>query len=160
MQAKDVKNVVYVQEKSYSPVLYEGESFYSAIQKHYSQGCWIAHHPNGVIAGYMIAYPVRANEPPPLDTDSFPPLHECRSLHLHDMAIHPDWRGLGLTKMLMQQYERLLSKSHFALASLIAVQNTKIFWEKYGFRVSSDNKDLSSYGDEAYYMIKSKVYNG
>jgi ribosomal protein S18 acetylase RimI-like enzyme len=159
MQAKDVKNVVYVQEKSYIPSLYERQSLYLAIQQHYPQGCWVAYNTYGSVAGYMIAYPVLENEPPPLDTAVIYPLHECRALHLHDMAIHPDWRGLGLTKMLMQQYERLLSKSHFALASLIAVQNTKIFWEKYGFRVSSDNKDLSSYGDDAYYMIKSKAYN-
>jgi ribosomal protein S18 acetylase RimI-like enzyme len=99
--------------------------------------------------GYCVALWTQAGRPPKLDEAGYiavPPL----SLHLHDIAIDPRARGLGLVGSALA---RLVSVAKGAKLSLVAVNGTRALWERYGFAPAAiDETVRATYGEDAVYM--------
>ena len=99
--------------------------------------------------GYCVALWTQSGRPPKLDDAGYV---ACRplSLHLHDVAIDARARGQGLVGAALA---RLSSVAKDAKLSLIAVNGTRVLWERYGFAVAAiDETVRATYGNDAVYM--------
>lgn len=115
---------------------------------------------NGQVLAYLFALPIQIEAPPALDAHDFVCPANADCLYLHDLAIAPDARGLGLSRPLMQAFFAAAQARRLPWASLIAIQDSQAFWQAYGFasselsrRADMQNK-LRSYGAASYLLQK------
>jgi N-acetylglutamate synthase-like GNAT family acetyltransferase len=74
-------------------------------------------------------------------------------MYIHDIAVNPEARGLGVADHLLQRLEEAVRGSAISLWHLVSVQGSQGFWEKRGFEVSSDPLP-NGYGAEAVLMLR------
>lgn len=70
--------------------------------------------------------------------------------HIINMAIHPDYRGTGIGKRLMQHV--LNDEDVFFLEVRISNEGAKKVYERYGFKVISTRKGYYADGEDAFVM--------
>ncbi len=70
--------------------------------------------------------------------------------HIINMAVHPDYRKLGIGKRLMQHV--LNDEDVFFLEVRVSNESAKKIYEKYGFKVISVRKGYYADGEDAYVM--------
>jgi len=110
------------------------------------------------LMGYLITHPWTSDLPPPLDapTCDIPEHADC--LYIHDLSVHPEARGTGASKALLQRFFDCTNQYPYALSALIAVQNSSGFWKKYGYEIQTPSPSiqtkLNSYGEGAHYMMR------
>ena len=112
---------------------------------------------NGKLLAYVFALPIRIEQPPTLDADDFIVPQQADCLYLHDLAIDPSARGLGLSAPLLEAFFHTAQVRQLSQASLIAIQNSVPFWQRYGFHhrhpLSQDSElqaRISVYGEATY----------
>jgi ribosomal-protein-alanine N-acetyltransferase len=71
-------------------------------------------------------------------------------VHIINMAVHPDYRGLGIGKRLMQHV--LNEDEVFFLEVRISNEKAKNVYEKYGFKVINTRKKYYPDGEDAFVM--------
>ena len=115
------------------------------------------------VLAYLFALPIQIEAPPELDAQDFVCPATANCLYLHDLAIAPNARGLGLSRPLMQAFFAAAQARRLPWASLIAIQDSQAFWQAYGFasselslRADLQNK-LRSYGAASYLLQKLSV---
>lgn len=106
------------------------------------------------VRGYAIGYPWSFNDLPKLDTLLGASPADASILFIHDVALLPSARGLGLVEELLKLLSaagRALKLKEFALA---AVYGSEEAWFRYGFRRSPMCEKLmaqaSGYGSAVY----------
>jgi GNAT superfamily N-acetyltransferase len=120
----------------------------------YPDGCRVLATGNA-IAGYGLAHPWMQQQIPPLDDflERLPEDADC--LYIHDVAVLPDHRG-GAARAYVAEIEQLARSSGLARLALVSVYDTRVLWERLGFRpVAPDaalRDKLASYGASATYM--------
>lgn len=119
------------------------------------RGCFALEAADESLAGYLIAYPWTANAAPPLNTlvGALPAKPEV--LYLHDLALHPDWRGRGFTRPIVERLVEDARAEGWPALALVAVNDAAGFWRGLGFEVVDDSAmaaKLASYGADARYM--------
>lgn len=100
--------------------------------------------------GYAIAHPGILGCPPALDTllGALPPCPDC--LYLHDVALQPDRRGRGESRLLLTELQRLAADLGLHRLALVAVSGSEPVWQRLGFR--REAAATASYGGAAAYM--------
>ncbi|UEM20889.1 GNAT family N-acetyltransferase [Skermanella mucosa] len=120
-------------------------------------GCLIARDGHGSVLGYAVSHPGTLGRPPALDSllGGLPPDADC--LYLHDVALLPEARGLGLGESLVDILRDLARRRGLPALALTAVNRSAPYWRRRGF---SDHPGdaalaakLASYGDDAAYMV-------
>lgn len=122
-------------------------------------------HQDSMVLGYVLAHLWQGT--PPSLSHAFekaqlpkPPYDNQIYLYLHDMAISPKARGMGLASQLLQ---RLLAESQamgIYDVRLIAVQSAEHYWEKQGFTPMTSISDTTqhylqqSYGEDCVLMYQ------
>lgn len=116
-------------------------------------GCLIAPR-GGMAIGYAIAHPGMIGRPPPLDTllSALPDGADC--LYIHDVALLPDARGLGLGAAVTGTLATVAREHGFAWLALTAVNKSTGFWSRQGFCAAPCGSKLASYGGDAIYMVR------
>jgi GNAT superfamily N-acetyltransferase len=120
-------------------------------------GCLIAEGALAEVLGYVVSHPGRLGRPPALDSrlGELPSDADC--LYLHDVALLPEARGLGLGESLVDLLRALGIRSGFKVLALTAVNRSTSYWRHRGFSDYSGDgilaAKLASYGDGAVYMI-------
>jgi len=71
-------------------------------------------------------------------------------VHIINMAVHPDYRGKGIGKRLMQHV--LNDEEVFFLEVRVSNETAKKIYEKYGFKVINVRKGYYADGEDAYVM--------
>ena len=123
----------------------------------FPEGCLIAGNGQGAVLGYAISHPGRLGRPPALDSllGRISPDADC--LYLHDVALLPEARGLGLGESLVELLRALGIRSGFRVLALTAVNRSAPYWRRRGFSDYSGDEvlaaKLASYGGGAVYMI-------
>jgi ribosomal protein S18 acetylase RimI-like enzyme len=112
---------------------------------------------DGRAAGYVLSHPWIDNEPPELNSliEAIP--DEPSTYYIHDVALLPAARGSGAASRLAEHLTDLARATKLANMSLVAVNNSTVFWERHGFRVVEDPRlarKLSSYDGAARFMTK------
>jgi ribosomal protein S18 acetylase RimI-like enzyme len=130
MTLADLPAIDEMQRVAFIPELWEDMSLFQGILEKYDRSSFAAHK-NGVLLGYLLTHPSR------ITRDDFE--NGCEelsgdedSLYIHDLCIHPNGRGAGIAKLLLQNLEEFAKENGFSRFAGIAVQNTDDFWLKQG----------------------------
>lgn len=123
----------------------------------YPAGCLVAER-DGQLLGYAVSHPALLGRPPALDSllGRLPERPDC--LYLHDIALLPAARGLGLGAALVARLLRLAKAQGLPLLALTAVNNSAGYWQRQGFVPHEADAvlaaKLASYGEDALYLVR------
>jgi GNAT superfamily N-acetyltransferase len=152
--------ILRVQERAYSSRFHEkAETFVSKI-KFSPETCYGVLDGNRLIA-YGISFPWLKNESVNLNSSLSQAPQNPEVMHVHDISVDPDYRGLGLAESLFLRIAHDAFVIGLNALTLVAVQGSSTYWSRFGFIESHSNVD--DYGTEAVKMVlalesKHKMY--
>lgn len=155
MSEADLAGVLRVQAASYPAHLHESMEVLRLKLVLFPQSCWVVARDGDVLA-YLFAHQWVGDLPPAFDA----PLairEGCPYFYLHDMAVHPDGRGQGLSLALWLCAKRTASALACAEIRLVAVEGAQRFWQGLGFAEFGNElpglaEKLQEYGGRAQLM--------
>ena len=149
IKLNEVEEVTKIQKLCYNELFWEtGESFAGMIDV-YPRGC-IGIFVNNIFSGYVFFHPYYKDQVKPLNhVFRLDGTENC--VYLHDLAIHPNYRGLGLSRILIDRVDLESCRIGLLTQCLVAVQGSQSFWQKHGFKII---KEAKNYGHPTYYMKK------
>lgn len=156
MAEADIAAVLAIQAVCYTEITPESDTSLHAKLSASQSTCFIASL-DGTVVGYLISLPWECASPPALNaaTCRLPPSPDC--LYLHDLAVAPRARRSGAARALVEACLTSMSGLGLQRASLVAVQNSVSYWERYGFQAVPPSvplqAKLASYGTGVSYMV-------
>jgi predicted N-acetyltransferase YhbS len=156
MAEADIPAVLAIQSVCYTAVTPESDASLHAKLSASQSTCFIASL-EGAAVGYLIALPWELSNPPALNAETcrLPLAPDC--LYLHDLAVAPDARRSGAARALVEACLAQMRRLGLDRASLVAVQNSVPYWERYGFRAVPPSAPLqaklATYGTGVAYMV-------
>ena len=156
MTPADIDGVVAVARLSF-PDHFEARECFAERQALAAEGCFVLSDEAGSVRGYLMAYPWRRNSAPPLDSLIGAIPEEADVVYLHDLALHPETRGGGYTRLIVERLAEQAKAAGWREIALVAVNEATAFWERNGFGVQNPPgmvEKLASYGADARYMIR------
>ena len=112
---------------------------------------------NNHISAYLLAHPWSSEIPPKLHEEC--PITASLNLFLHDLALTRDSRGKGIAKKLVNNLIDIGKAQRFDKILLVAVQNSSVFWSKFGFLNIPKAVICPSYGHNAKLMVLELRHN-
>lgn len=158
MLMADIASVLRLQAQCYLPDNIEPEAVIRARLASAPDTAWIA-ETDGKACAYLVGYRSRLGQVGALG-DGFEPAEAPDCLYLHDLAVGPQARGLGLGPRLVAHGLAQARREQLAWAALVSVQGSQVFWRQQGFaaRALDDPgqvRALASYaGGPACYMTQ------
>lgn len=156
MTPGDIDGVVAVARLSF-PDHFEARECFAERQALAPEGCFVLSDAAGTVMGYLMAYPWKRNAAPPLDSLIGAVPEDAEVVYLHDLAVHPETRGGGHTRAIVERLAEQAKAAGWPEIALVAVNEATAFWERNGFAVQNPPgmaEKLASYGDDARYMIR------
>lgn len=126
--AEDWDTIMEIQLASFPPTTIESRETLQSMWIHSPGSCLIA-----ASLGYILSHPWIADDLPPTQAEIPGIPQNSTSLFIHDLAVSPKARGLGLAKTLVSAALGWARNQNLESASLIAVQNSQTFWQHMGF---------------------------
>jgi len=157
MNPADLAAVVALQDSCYSDALYESPALLQQRLQVAAGSCWLAESRAGGLLAYLFSYPAADTYVTPLAADFAVSTTPAR-LYLHDMAVSPNARGLGLAGGLLATAKQYAISLGLHKLALVAVQGSVPYWQRQGFAVLQQLPPaaltaLASYrGEQARYM--------
>lgn len=154
----DLPALVMLQDCCYSDALYESPAVLSQRLHAAANSCWLAESSAGELLAYLFSYPSINGYVTPL-ASAFAPAAAPQLLYLHDMAVNPAARGLGLANHLLAMAKQHALSLGLTKLALVAVQGSVPYWQRHGFVVVNSMSDgainaLAGYhGEQACYMV-------
>jgi ribosomal protein S18 acetylase RimI-like enzyme len=156
MTEADLDGVVEVARLSFPNHPEDRACFANRLELH-PQGCFVLGDGAGGVFGYMVAYPWMRGSAPALNA-LIPALPGNADLiYLHDLALHPDARGGGHTRPVVEQLADQARADGWPALALVAVNDAAAYWGRLGFVEESPPgmaEKLASYGADARYMVR------
>ncbi|GLK49420.1 acetyltransferase [Brevundimonas intermedia] len=156
MRPADIDAVVEVARLSF-PDHFEDRACFQNRLALYPRGCFVLADGDAPAKGYLIAYPWRADSAPPLNTviEGLPADPDL--IYLHDLAVHPQARGGGVTRAVIERLADQAAEDGWPAVALVAVNDAVDFWSRHGFaerETPGMAAKLASYGSDARYMMR------
>ncbi len=98
-----------------------------------------------VLQGYAVAHPWISGPAPALAVELGTLPAGADALHLHDVAVAPEYQGQGLVAAAITQMEDAARALGLHTLTAVAVHGTVTYWQRYGF-VSAPWDVPASYG--------------
>jgi GNAT superfamily N-acetyltransferase len=120
-------------------------------------GCFVLAGEGGAPRGYLVAYPWRAEAAPALNCLIAAIPADAEVIYLHDLALHPDVRGGGWSRPIVERLAQQARAAGWPAIALVAVNDAAPFWERHGFEAVDTPAmaaKLRSYGPGARYMLR------
>ncbi|SHH79808.1 GNAT family N-acetyltransferase [Ferrimonas marina] len=149
----DWPGVMALQREAYGETLVEPKSVLQSKQRLGPQSCWGVWRDECLLA-YCLAHPWPLGTPPPLGQVAEADAGKTMQMYLHDMAVSPQARGLGVAKALLEQLEDGARAQGFSHLALVAVAGADGYWRRHGFTRQRISKCLADYGEGARYKVK------
>lgn len=158
LTADDIDTILAVQRRCYADGFLESAEAFRSKLAATAQTCWLVSQADTAI-GYLIALPVRYDTFPRLNAPTFVASPTPELLYIHDLAITPAGRALGLGGQLLEHALQAAAAQRIRRAGLIAVQDSVDYWTRRGFRLIDPvppvlSEKLASFGEDARYMEK------
>jgi len=153
----DLPDLDLIQTHCYSASMLESAAVFAGRLRAAPDWIWGIQDGDGLCA-YLFTYPARQGHLSPLNGD-FHPAPDGDTLYLHDLAIHPRARGLGLAQRLIRHAWARARTAGLRHSALISVQDSERFWAAHGYRTRTDLDDrqracLAGYEQPARYMTR------
>lgn len=157
MCAADLRAVMTIQAACYPQEYLEPPASF-ANKLINGSTCWVA-EAEGQVAAYLVALPTHETALPALHADDWQPPAHPTLLYLHDMAVGPALRGMGVAHSLLDAARRAARQRRLAELALVAVQGSVPFWARHGFVVDPApaawvRAKLTTFGGDARYMTQ------
>lgn len=158
LRAADVPQVLALQAQCYAAQFLEsGRSFEAklvAAGPHRSS--WIACRDEVALA-YVVALPACLASLPVLDAPGIAVSAQPELLYLHDLAVAPAGRALGLGGQLVAQVAQSAQALGLQRIGLVAVQSSEAYWRRQSFEVRESlpaplASKLATFGADARWM--------
>lgn len=121
-----------IQRACFPATAIESREALQSIAHHSPESCLLAETDRPL--AYVLAHPWVPDDLPPIQAD-LPGIPEgASSLFFHDLAVSPEARGTGLANRLVEELLAWARRHGMPYGSLIAVQGSSRFWERYGFQ--------------------------
>jgi len=158
MQLSDIAAVIAIQAEAYLDEIVETAEVISARFHAAPDTAWVAEY-DGNLCGYLVCYQSMLGEVTPWG-EAFAHKPEANTLYFHDLAIGKHAIGLGVGRALVDCALSYANLCSLQFAALVAVQNSKSFWQKFGFSehnqlAMTQLQHLASYAGPAFYMTRS-----
>jgi len=157
----DLPELLAIQSVCYGDGFHESAQAFRAKLDASPDTHWLCRR-NGQALGYLVTLPVAVGQLPPLNAPQVTKAVAAEWLYVHDMAVLPEARSMGLGWRFMREAERVAREMGLRGLALVAVQGAEGYWAKAGF-VQKENVDealrlkLVSFGGGAVYMEKELV---
>ncbi len=161
MEQADLDRVMAIAEVVH-PDYPEDRAVFAERLALYPDGCAMAEQTGAegdvTCIGYIVLHPGRLGVPPPLDSPlgTLPDSPDC--LYLHDVALLPAARGLGLGAAALERMNALAARQGFRWLALTSTPGARAFWDAQGFLPHDGGAGLAaklaSYGGGMTYMTK------
>ena len=156
MRPTDIDAVVEVARLSF-PDHFEDRACFQNRLALYPRGCFVLAEGDDAARGYLIAYPWKTESAPPLNTviEGLPAQPDL--IYLHDLALHPEARGGGVTGAIVERLAEQATEDGWPAIALVAVNDAVGFWSRHGFveqPAEAMAAKLASYGADARYMLR------
>ena len=112
-------------------------------------GCFVLARDRDAPLGYLVAYPWTEMSTPALNTLIGAVPRDAAVMYLHDLALHPDVRGAGWSRLMVERLAADAAAAGWPALSLVAVNDATGFWARHGFHVVETPAlacKLASYG--------------
>jgi len=117
--------------------------------------------PKWLVAGYILVQPFYRGATNDVndvklfsrwisERDRLPRTHDD-AIYIHELSIHPDFRGQGLTRPLTDYVEAIARDDNFKWLTLVALGSALAFWKRTGYTLL---KEIDYGGHICYYMEK------
>lgn len=162
MTPADIPAVVALQDCCYSDALYESPALLSQRLQAAANSCWLVENSAGELLAYLFSYPSINGYVTPL-ASAFAPAAAAELLYLHDMAVNPAARGLGLASRLLAKAKQHALSLGLTKLALVAVQGSVPYWQRHGFAVVNELSEsaisalVSYHGEQACYMQLTQI---
>jgi GNAT superfamily N-acetyltransferase len=150
MAAEDLDAVVAVAETVH-PDLPERPEVLDERRRLYPPGALVVEGEAGLL-GYLLCHPGLAGAPPPLDSLLLALPDQPTCLYLHDIALRPEARRLGLAAAALDMLRGQALGLGLGRLALTAVGGSAVVWRRLGFAEAAVAKPLAGYGPGAVYM--------
>lgn len=159
LRAADVQAVLDLQAQCYEARYLESAAAFAAKldAAEAVETCWMAWRGARPLA-YLVGLPACPDSLPALDAPVLQRPVAPRFLYLHDLAVAPDGRSLGLGRRLLQRIEQRARALCMSRLGLVAVQGSVPYWQRQGFAApaaalpSALAHKLASFGPEACWL--------
>ncbi len=149
------RDILAIQDESYKEI---GSESLEVLQDkwHISPDtCFVCISDEGNVAGYLLSHPWFRSEPPKLFEQLASSEEQAiEYLYLHDIAIHPEFRGRAVGHSMVKALFNVATQKNFRKVSLVAVQGSASFWLLQGFHERPNVRVGSEYGNGAVFMEK------
>ena len=149
--------VLAVQAQCYGDALLESSDALASRLALSPLTCWAAALPDGSLAAYLFTHAWPEDALPPLDGVlewDWPPT-TALTWFVHDMAVAPVGRGMGLAQRLYAAARDAALTTGLKSSRLIAVQSAAAWWRRLGYAPVAGGRHaekLVAYGDDAVLM--------
>lgn len=154
LEPSDLPAALAVQSASYPAHLVESEAAFASHLDAAAPYC-LAATVNGALAGYLLAQGWPGQSPPALGA-LISPDAPSEVLFLHDLAVGPAGRGLGIGRQLVDRAFRMAVGDGLQSAELIAVAGAARYWRALGFvdapTSAALRARLAAYGADARWL--------
>lgn len=155
LRPADLAAVAAIQNAVYLPLYREEAPILGSRIAAAPTCCWGAFR-DGDLCAYILSHPWPAAAPPAIGQvlGACPP---GDNWFIHDLAIAPDARGLGLGRALVARAAQAARDLGLARGDLVAVQGAATFWAGLGYAPPESlppalAAKVAAYGDDARYM--------
>ena len=160
MSLDDVSGLLRVAEVIH-PELEEGDYVFAERIKLFPEGCLVLKDGDDV-CGYAISHPIRLGQPPALDSLLGVIEPNASQYYIHDVAILPKFRGLGLAGECVRRLLEVAKR--YPTTCLVSVYGTVPFWSRFGFVTELVDGYLSEklreYGEDATFLSRLNSQDG
>ena len=128
----DTPAAARLQEAVYQPLYHEPQAVLESRLAVAAPFCWGAFE-DEVLLAYILSHPWPAASPPPIGVMLAAPPEAAGNWFVHDLAISPAARGMGLGRALVGSAAGAALASGIGKGDLVAVQGAWSFWERLGY---------------------------
>lgn len=160
MTINDLAAVETIQAGAYSGYFLESAEVIEQRFQLSPTTAWVAER-EGNVCAYLVAYWSNIGKINPLNAP-FSRIENPNCLYLHDLALLASAQGFGVGRRLVHAALTYAQQNAAQALALLSVQNSKEFWQGFGFAEYADldknqQVNLNTYLDtknSAFYMIK------
>jgi GNAT superfamily N-acetyltransferase len=150
MRAEDLPAIKQISDevhRTYS----EDEATYAERLKLYPAGCFTLEQ-GGTVIGYVASHPWHRGQSPALNELLGAIPTDGAEYYLHDIALLPAARGLGLGEAALKRVVDHAREHGFQTITLVAVNGAETYWSSRGFNLCEGAESGASYGAGTYRM--------
>jgi len=160
MTVNDLTAVEHIQSEAYADYFLEAADVIAQRFNLSPTTAWVAER-EGQVCAYLVGYWSKIGKINPLNAP-FSEVKNADCLYLHDLALLKNAQGGGVAKKLIHAATEFALSNLAQAMALLSVQNSKEFWQGFGFSEflkldSAQQNNVETYldaSDAAFYMVK------